>query len=214
MKFASAVLPFFRPTTLRGKHERDFLPAAFEIIESPPPPLAGALGGAIIALFCVVLVWTSFGKIDVVASASGKIIPSGRTKIVQPFETGVVRAIRVRDGQSVKTGDVLIELDPTMTGAELGHFKSDLIAAQLDAARLRAALAAKGDPAAELKPPPDAPAVLVEMHRRFLISQAAEQKAKLAAIDGQVAQKEAERATIRASIEKLKAIIPPLEDRD
>jgi hemolysin D len=74
-------------------------------------------------------------------------------------------------------------------------------------------LAAKDDPAAELKPPPDAPAALVEMHRRFLVSQAAEQNAKLAAIDGQVAQKEAERATIRASIEKLKAIIPPLEER-
>ena len=55
----------------------------------------------------------------------------------------MVRAIHVRDGQSVKAGDVLIELDPTMNGAELGHFKSDLVAAQLDVARLRAALAGR-----------------------------------------------------------------------
>jgi hemolysin D len=60
---------------------------------------------------------------------------------------------------------------------------------------------------------PDVPSTLVEMHRRFLLSQTAEQNAKLAAIDGQVAQKEAERATIRASIEKLQAVIPPLQDR-
>jgi hemolysin D len=51
------------------------------------------------------------------------------------------------------------------------------------------------------------------MHRRFLLSQTAEQNAKIAAIDRQVAQKQAERATITASIEKLEAIIPPLQER-
>ena len=51
------------------------------------------------------------------------------------------------------------------------------------------------------------------MHRRFLLSQTAEQNAKIAAIDRQVAQKRAERATIEASIEKLEAIIPPLQER-
>ena len=45
------------------------------------------------------------GKIDIVASAPGKIVPSGRTKVIQPFETGVVRAIHVRDGQRVKAGE-------------------------------------------------------------------------------------------------------------
>jgi len=213
MKSAKNIVAFPAERAERRRDELAFLPAALEIVETPPSPVGRAVAFTIIAVFAVALSWACIGTVDIVAVAPGKIIPSGRTKIIQPFETGVVRAIRVRDGQSVKAGDVLIELDPTMTGAELGHFKSDLIAAQLDAARLRAALAAKGDPAAELKPPPDAPAVLVEMHRRFLISQAAEQKAKLAAIDGQVAQKEAERATIRASIEKLKAIIPPLEER-
>ena len=69
------------------------------------------------------------GHIDIVASASGKIIPSGRTKILQPFETGVVRAIHVRDGQPVKAGDVLIELDSTMNQAELKHYQSDLASA-------------------------------------------------------------------------------------
>jgi hemolysin D len=123
-----------------------------------------------------------------------------------------VRAIAVRDGQSVKAGDVLIELDPTMTGAELGRLKSDLKSAQLDAARLEAALS-KGDPEAAFKAPPDAPVPGVDMHRRLLVSQIAEQKAKLSAVDGQVVQKEAELATIKASIAKLQALLQPLEER-
>jgi hemolysin D len=211
MKFASAVLPLFRPPTLRGKHERDFLPAALEIIESPPPPLAGALGGAIIALFCVVLVWTSFGKIDVVASASGKIIPSGRTKIVQPFETGVVRAIRVRDGQSVKAGDVLIELDPTINEAERNHLQSDLMAANLDIARLTAALSP--EPLANFAPPAGASENLVATQRQFLRQQVEEHRAKLAALDGQKAQKQAELNTLMATIQKLEATLPVLKQR-
>ena len=212
MKSAKNIVAFPGKRAERRKDELAFLPAALEIVETPPSPVGRAVAFTIIAVFAVALAWACIGTVDIVAVAPGKIIPSGRTKVIQPFETGVVRAIHVRDGQAVKAGDVLIELDPTMTGAELGHFRSDLIAAQLDVAGC-ARLAAKEDPAVALKPPPDAPSNLIEMHRRFLASQTAEQNAKLAAIDGQVAQKEAERATIRAAIEKLKAIIPPLEER-
>ena len=213
MRSARNILSFPKQGPERRKDELTFLPAALEIVETPPSPIGRAVAFTIIAVFIVALAWACVGTVDIVSVAQGKIIPTGRTKTIQPFETGVVRAIHVRDGQSVKAGDVLIELDPTMTGAELGHLKSDLNSAQMDVARLRAALAAKDDPLAEFKPPQDMPADLIQMHRRFLISQTAEQKAKLAAIDGQVVQKEAERATIKASIEKLKAIILPLEQR-
>jgi hemolysin D len=167
----------------------------------------------VIALFFAALVWAFIGSVDIVATAPGKIIPSGRTKVIQPFETGVVRAIHVRDGQTVKTGDVLIELDPTMNAAELGHLKSDLIAAELDVARLRAALAGDANPLEDFRPPEGASPALIEMTRLFLISQTAEQQAKLAAIDRQLAQKEAERATVAATIGKLEATIPLLGER-
>src|SRR3984885_10591144 len=116
--------------------ELAFLPAALEIVETPPSPIGRAIGATIVALFCMALIWATFGHVDIVASATGKVVPSGRVKLIQPFETGVVRAIRVRDGQSVKSGDVLIELDPTMNEAELKHFQSDLVSAELDVARL------------------------------------------------------------------------------
>jgi hemolysin D len=200
----------------RGRRDRDslaFLPAALEITETPPSPIGRAVAVTIIALFCLALAWASLGQIDIVASAQGKIIPSGRTKVIQPFETGVVRAIHVRDGQSVKAGETLIELDTTMNKAERNHLRSDLVSAQLDVARLRAALSDDPDPLAAFHPPEGAPAALVATQRHFLISQAAERQAKLAALDRQRAQKEAERATTAATIAKLDATIPILQQR-
>ncbi len=205
------IIVFPKAEVRRREQEIAFLPAALEITESPPSPVGRAIAASIIAVFCIALAWASFGSVDIVATATGKIVPGGRTKLVQPFETGVVRAIHVRDGQSVKAGDVLIELDPTMTEADQERQRSDLVAAGLDVARLRAALAE--DPLAAFRPPQSAGAAEIEMHRQFLISQRAEQNAKLAEIERQQNQKEAERSTTSASVGKLQATIPVLQER-
>ncbi len=197
----------------RRADEIAFLPAALEIVEAPPSPIGRAIAFSIIAVFLFALGWSSFGTVDIVAVAPGKIIPSDRTKTIQPLEIGVVRAIHVRDGQAVKAGDVLVELDPTVNNATLDQSKRDLIGAQLTVARLRAALASTDNPLTSFSAPGDFPKDLVQMHRKFLVSQTSEQKAKLATIDGQVAQRRAERATIQASIEKLKTALEPLGQR-
>ena len=118
----------------REQEELAFLPAALEIVETPPSPIGRAIGATIVAVFCVALLWAAFGHVDIVASASGKVVPSGRVKLIQPFETGVVRSIHVRDGQSVKAGEVLIELDPSITAAEQAqkNAERDTIAATVD----------------------------------------------------------------------------------
>jgi hemolysin D len=197
----------------RRNHETAFLPATLEVLETPPSPIGRAIGATIIAIFCVSLIWASLGKVDIVATAPGKIVPSGRTKTVQPFEAGVLRAIHVRDGASVKTGDVMIELDPTISAADVEHTRSDLVSAKLDVARLRAALAAHTGSAEDFTPPAGASEELVAEHRRLLAIQAAEHKAKIAEIDGQLAQKAAERDTVAATIGKIQATIPPLQQR-
>src|SRR5438445_6702389 len=124
----------------RRRDELAFLPAALEIVETPPSPIGRAIGLTLIVLFCVALAWSWWGTIDIVASATGKIVPSGRTKVIQPFETGVVSAVYVQDGQAVKAGDVLIQLDPTISGAESDRLAKELLAARLDVTRLRALL--------------------------------------------------------------------------
>jgi hemolysin D len=209
----NSVVSFPKRPIRRQNYELAFLPAALEIAETPPSPVGRAVGATIIAIFCVALLWATFGKVDIVATATGKIIPSGRTKLIQPLETGVVRAIRVHEGQQVHAGESLIELDPTMTAAEQGHVKADLIAARLDVARLKAMLSDGGDPLANFHPPEDGTAAQIEMHRQFLISQTSEQRAKLAELDSQTSQKDAERQTVEASIAKLEATIPPLQER-
>jgi membrane fusion protein, hemolysin D len=198
--------------SLARPEELAFLPAALEIVETPPSPIGRAISFTISAAFCVALAWASVGTLDIVAVAPGKIVSSGRTKVIQPFEIGVVRAIRVQDGQTVKAGDVLIELDPTINDAERAHLQSDLMSAQLDVARLRATID-DNDPLAAFHPPDGAPPELVATQRQLLVNQIQEQHDKLAALDRQRAQKEAERASYGATIAKLQATIPILEQR-
>jgi hemolysin D len=206
------VIPFRRGHERRGE-ELAFLPAALEIVETPPSPIGRTIGATIILLFCAALAWAWWGTIDIVASATGKIVPSGRTKVIQPFETGVVRSIRVQDGQAVKAGDVLIELDPTVNAAERDHLHNDLLAEQLNIARLRAALAGRDDAVADFTPPADADPVLISTQRQLLLSQVNEHRAKIAALARQQAQKEAEQATTAATIHKLETVIPPIQQR-
>jgi len=206
------VIPFRRAHERRSE-ELAFLPAALEIVEAPPSPIGRAIGATIILLFCAALVWAWWGTIDIVASATGKIVPSDRTKVIQPFETGVVRSIRVQDGQAVKAGDVLIELDPTVNAAERDHLHDDLLAEQLNIARLRAALGGGDDPVADFTPPVDADPALTSTQRQLLLNQVTEHRAKIAALARQQAQKEAEEATTAATIHKFAAMIPVVQQR-
>ncbi len=215
MKSVELTVPVRRGVPARDRRgaELAFLPAALEIVESPPSPIGRAIGLTLVLLFCAALVWASWGTIDIVASASGRIMPSGRSKIVQPFETGVVRAIHVRDGQAVRSGDVLIELDPTVNAAERDHLRNDLAAEQVNVARLRAALSGGDDPVAGFAPPTGVDPGLVSTQRQLLLHQVTEHRAKIAALDGQAAQKEAEHGTIAATIHKLETMIPVIQPR-
>ena len=206
------VIPFRSAQERRGE-ELAFLPAALEIVETPPSPIGRKVGLTIILLFCAALVWAWWGTIDIVASATGKVVPSGRTKVIQPFETGVVRSIRVQDGQAVKAGDVLIELDPTVNAAERDRLHNDLLAEQLNIARLRAALASGDDSLADFTPPADADPALIRTQRQLLLNQVTEHRAKIAALSRQQAQKEAEQATTVATIHKLEMMIPVIQPR-
>ena len=202
----------FRRARGRRGEELAFLPAALEIVETPPSPIGRAIGATVILLFCAALIWAWAGTIDIVASAPGKIVPSGRNKVIQPFETGVVRSIQVQDGQAVKAGDVLIELDPTVNAAERDHLRNDLLAEQLNIARLHAALAG-GNPTADFAPPAEANPALISAQRQLLLNQVTEHRAKIAALARQQAQKEAEQGTIAATIHKLETTIPVIQQR-
>lgn len=125
---------------VRLNHEVQFLPAALALQEQPVHPAPRYTQWIIMAFAALTLLWACVGEIDVVATASGKIVPSGKSKVIQPSEVAVVKAIHVYDGQQVKVGDLLIELDTSMTGADVERLNSDLLAAQVDNARAQALL--------------------------------------------------------------------------
>lgn len=195
----------------KDKHELAFLPASLEIMETAAHPLGRAVAITIVAFFCLAITWAIFGEIDIIATTTGKIVPTERTKIVQPLESGIVRAIHVRDGQRVKKGDILIELDPTDTSADLERLNQELVSAQLNVARLTALL--EKDPKAAYSAPKLASKRMAEMHYIHMISQWEKQLAEVATIKAEVAQRRAELATVRADITRLNRIIPKVQKR-
>src|SRR5262249_48224901 len=132
-----------RDLARRTRNELEFLPAAIEIIETPVSPAGRLTIRIIIALVAVALAWACLGKVDIIATAPGPAIPSGKVKTVQPLEIGIVKAIRVADGQQVRAGDILIELDPTNNAADQERVARDLMQAEVDVARLTALIAEK-----------------------------------------------------------------------
>jgi hemolysin D len=120
--------------------DREFLPAALELLETPPSPIVVAFIWTICLVFAAALTWSWFGRLDIQAVASGKIEPLGQSKVVQPVDVGRVVSIHVRNGSQVKQGDVLIELDPTETAADSEAFTRDVESASAEADRRRAAI--------------------------------------------------------------------------
>lgn len=120
------------------REELQFLPAALEIIETPPSPIGRALIWLLISLFVITLVWATVGKIDEVAVASGKVVPSGYTKMVQAEDKGVVSRICVENGSRVQKDDLLVELDTIMTGADLARLTKERDHYRLTTRRLTA----------------------------------------------------------------------------
>jgi hemolysin D len=131
--------PAASPSAITGR-DREFLPAALEILETPPAPLPVALMMTICAFIAVALAWSFFGRLDVHAVAAGKIETDGRAKVIQPLEPGKVAAIHVENGSHVKAGELLFELDPAEAAADANAARDALNAGLAETARRRFAI--------------------------------------------------------------------------
>lgn len=182
----------------------EFLPAVLEIQQAPPSPIGRALLWTIVSAFTAAVLWASFGWIDIVATAQGKIIPSGYSKIIQPYETGVIAAIHVQDGQAVKQGDLLIELDATLNRADQDRASHEQRAAKVEAARLRALIRGQ----ATFDAPADADQSYVVLQQQLLRDQLVEYQAKVAAAQHLVGQRQAVLDQTSENILRLEATVP------
>lgn len=227
--------PFVSP--VRGR-DREFLPAALEILETPPAPLPVALMLTICAFFAVALTWSFFGRLDVHAVAPGKIETVSRAKVIQPFDSGKIAAINVTNGQHVKADDVLLELDPADASADADTASDARYESLAEVARRRYAVAAAQDLIVQENAPnlprgferaaldkqiveaegkiAFAPEIAetIRLRQRSVLSADLNQLAdQLVALDKQIAQKEATRQRLDMSIAFQNQLMVTLGDR-
>ena len=198
----------------RSRDAREFLPAALEVLETPANPLGRVIALTLAALFVIVVLWALIGSVDVVAVAQGRIVPVGGIKLIQPLEAGTVRAIHVRDGQQVKAGDLLVELDPTESEVDRDQLLRDREEAGVDFARLTAMLDGLAGGEATYTPPDGVDPDLAALHRDRLSADLASYQAQLASDDADLARQEAEEEALKAERDKLTETIPIIAERE
>ncbi|HVZ45073.1 MAG TPA: HlyD family type I secretion periplasmic adaptor subunit [Ramlibacter sp.] len=172
---------------LLNEHEAEFLPAALSLQSMPVSPVGRLVAKVLMSIVAALLIWSVVGKMDIVVNARGKVIPSGNTKAIASVDVASVRALYVEDGQPVKAGEVLMELDSSAQDAEHDKASGDQSVALLQAARAKALIAAidTGMPA-RLPPVAQASPEQWREAQAHLQSQCQDFYARLKRIDGEI----------------------------
>ena len=149
------------------------------------------------------------GRLDIVAVADGKLVPASYLKIVQPSEAGIVKDILVREGETVRAGQVLMRMDALITEADLEAIAAEYARKQLQLARIDAELTGK-----PFEPDVQAPAALLretaaqyQANRDALAAALAEERSRLA-------KAQQELAAARQQKERLESVLPHYREQD
>jgi len=118
----------------------EFLPAILQLQEEAPSPLPRAILWTVIALVGALAVWASVGKLDVVAVAEGRLVPKSQLRIVQPAEGGVMRELLVREGERVRSGQVLARMDVRAAESDAATAQNEIAMRRLQLRRIDAEL--------------------------------------------------------------------------
>ena len=180
-------------------------------------PRATRRNGYILLILCLCgfvlssAIWSFVAEVDVSASTTGKIVPKGQVKYIQPFEKDEVAEIRVSEGARVAAGDVLIRLDDTDAASEVQRLTDQLNTQLLVEARIKAIL--DGSDGRSFTPPPGVPADIVETNRKLMNDQLQAQRVRKSELDNQIAERTAAITAIKTGMVKLEKLIPILRER-
>ena len=188
----------------QGTVPNPFSSPAMAVQLMPPAVVVRMVSLSICAMVAIALSFALFAKMDIVVSVQGKVIPSGKSKVVQPLEPGIVRALLVRDGQKVRAGDILLELDPTSTGADRERLQRDTWEAQAEALRSNAQLIGANG----IHAPANMPTEIVANQTVNLQARLSEQRAKLAGLDADMIKRSADADAIKSNLTQLRASLP------
>jgi len=131
--------PTQKPLTLSAE-ALDFVPGLLAIQESPPGRLPRVVMYMVVTLCVILILWSIFGKLDIVASAEGRLVPQTYVKIVQPADGGIVQEILVREGEHVVAGQVLMRMDTKDAKADESTLQTQLALRSLQLRRIDAEL--------------------------------------------------------------------------
>lgn len=181
----------------------DFAPDLLSIQERPPARLPRTVGYVTAGLFGVLALWAIFGKLDIVASAEGRLVPRNYSRILQPAEAGIVREVLVREGEEVRPGQVLLRMDATTASADLGTLQADAAFKVLSLRRIDAELA--GQPLLiSAKDPADVATQVLAQYRarrQSYLDALSQEQASLDRAHGEL-------AAGRQQLDKLQATVP------
>ena len=195
----------------RRRQDSDFLPAALEVIERPVSPTKRITTWVLLVGLVLTICWLVFGRVDVVASAEGRILPTDEVKLVQAANTGVVRRIFVQDGEEVQPSQPLVDLDPTLSTADQTQAEKGLLAAELDVARNRAIADALGGKGLRFEPPPGTAPEIIETQRRLIEAQVAQTTAAAAGMEAARRSSLADARMASEQIRKYDETVPVLD---
>ncbi|KGM27301.1 hemolysin D [Photorhabdus luminescens] len=195
----------------RTRDEYEFQPGYLEIVERPPAPWARRTAIALTLFLLVVLLWSIVGRLDIHANATGRLLVSSHSKVIQSLEPGEIVAIHVRDGQKVKAGDVLIKLNPIGVEAELKERQEQLNFKRLELARLQALLTET--PTEHFAVQESIPQAQVELAREHLVSIWKEMVANLESLDGEMNVNQANQSARNADITELEKLLTNIKVR-
>ena len=190
-----------------------FLPAALEVIERPVSPTARLSAKVLLIGMGVLVLWLTFGRTDIVASANGRIVPTGAVQLVQPSEAGVVRRILVHDGDHVTKGQVLVLLDPTISSAEAMQAAKAYEAVAFEVARTRTVVDALDGKGFAFIPPDGADAATIATQASLARAKLADIYATIHAQVAGGAVASADIAAAQAEAAKLRETLPLLDQQ-
>ncbi|PYD64267.1 HlyD family type I secretion periplasmic adaptor subunit [Gluconacetobacter entanii] len=158
----------------------EFYSPSAALIDMPPQDAAlyiiWVIGGLAIAGLLVM----TFLPLDRVVTTNGRLVAADGTLVVQPLETSIIRSINVHEGDIVHKGDILAELDPTLSDADVENMRKQAASYRAEVARLSAEAAGR-DYAPDMSDPASVQEAADFMRRK------SEYSAKVANYDRQVA---------------------------
>ncbi|WDZ98132.1 HlyD family type I secretion periplasmic adaptor subunit [Herbaspirillum sp. WKF16] len=186
-----------------------FSSAAISIQARPPAYIARMVTLAICAMAFMAAIYAFLAHIDIVVSVQGRVIPSGKSKVIQSLESGVVKEIFVKDGQKVASGTILLTLDQTTTDADRRRLQYEYWESEADVARLNALLQGKSS----FSLPGDAPKEILVNQQAILTSRLTEQSSKMASLDADVARRQADYDAVASNVQQIRVSLPLVEKK-